>query len=305
MNSNKKVLVSIVGPTAVGKTSVAIELARFFNTEIVSTDSRQFYREMEIGTAKPDKEELAAAQHHFINSHSIKEYYSVGMFEKEALLLLDELFENHDIVIAVGGSGLFFKALWEGLDEMPKVSLAIREELNGIFETDGLEILLEELKERDSEYYELVDRNNHQRVIRALEVIRSSGKPFTSFRKGQVNQNRNFEIVKIGLNMDRAVLFDRINLRMDQMITQGLFEEAEQLNEYRNHNALQTVGYSEIFGFMDGAYDREEAIRLLKRNSRRYAKRQLTWFRKDPEVKWYEPNQIDEMIRLVTNELNT
>jgi len=304
MRSKKNVLVSVVGPTAVGKTALAIDLAKNYQTEIISADSRQFYREMKIGTAKPDESELAAAPHHFINSHSIDEYYSVGMFEKDALQLLERLFTEHKVVIAVGGSGLFFKALWEGLDEMPEVVPGIREELNGIFQTEGLQPLLDELKNRDPEYYDQVDRQNHQRVIRALEVIRSSGKSFTSFRKGHVAVQRDFTNIKIGLNMDREILFDRINRRMDIMIDQGLFEEAESLIQYKDHNALQTVGYSEIFSYLEGEYDREEAIRLLKRNSRRYAKRQLTWFRKDPEIKWYEPNQIDEMIRLIDEQLN-
>ena len=304
MNLKKNILVSVVGPTAVGKTALAIEIAKYFNTEIVSADSRQFYREMNIGTAKPDKEELAQVKHHFIDSHSIKSHYSVGVYEKEALVLLDELFQRHDVVVLVGGSGLFFKAIWEGFDEMPAVDLELRASLNRWFEEEGLEPMLKELKEKDPEYFGLVDQQNHQRVIRALEVIRSSGETFTSFRKGKTVSNRNFVNLKFGLNMDREILFDRINKRMDLMIDAGLFEEAEALFPYKDHNALQTVGYTEIFNYLDGKYDREEAMRLLKRNSRRYAKRQLTWFRKDEEIKWYQPNESERIIRLIADSLN-
>lgn len=304
MKEKKNVLVSVVGPTAVGKTKFAIELARFFKAEILSADSRQFYREMNIGTAKPDAEELVMANHHFINSHSIEKHYSVGMFESEALALLKDLFQRNEVVIAVGGSGLFLKALWEGFDDMPEVDLKLRASLNAEFQQKGLAGLLDELKSSDPSYYEKVDQHNHQRVIRALEVIRSTGKSFSSFRKGKSHQPRFFTNLKIGLNMDRKLLFDRIDRRMDLMIDQGLFEEAKSLVAYRHHNALQTVGYSEIYRFMDDEYDWEEAVRLLKRNSRRYAKRQLTWFRKDEEVNWMEPNDLDKVIRLIQNQLD-
>lgn len=293
----------MVGPTAVGKTKFAIELARHFDTEIVSADSRQFYREMEIGTAKPDSEELSLAKHHFINSHSIREHYSVGMYEEDALTLLEALFEKHDVVVVVGGSGLFFKAIWEGFDDMPAVDLNLRKELNLEFEKSGIEPLLEELKTNDPTYHDQVDRQNHQRVIRALEVIRSSGKPFSDFRKSTVTR-RPFENVKIGLSMEREILFDRINQRMDQMIDAGLFEEAKKLEPYKAHNALQTVGYSEIFKYFEGEYDKEEAVRLLKRNSRRYAKRQMTWFKRDEEIRWMQPNDLDEAIQLITKSLD-
>ncbi|MAE85415.1 MAG: tRNA (adenosine(37)-N6)-dimethylallyltransferase MiaA [Flammeovirgaceae bacterium] len=304
MQAKKNLLISVVGPTAVGKTKFAIELARAYNAEIVSADSRQFYKELEIGTAKPDADELAAAKHHFINSHSINDYYNVGQFEADVLVLLEELFQKNSIVIMVGGSGLFFKAVWEGFDEMPEVDLSLRKQLNNEFEQNGLEPLLQELNETDPKYYEQVDRQNHQRVIRALEVIRTTSKPFSEFRKGHQAKERLFTNVKIGLEMEREVLFDRINRRMDLMIEQGLFEEAERLMEYKDHNALQTVGYSEIFGYLDGEYDREEAVRLLKRNSRRYAKRQMTWFKRDEEIIWMQPNDLDQAIRLINKSLN-
>ncbi|MFY0607734.1 MAG: tRNA (adenosine(37)-N6)-dimethylallyltransferase MiaA [Cyclobacteriaceae bacterium] len=304
MDSKSKILVSVVGPTAVGKTKLAIEIAQHFNTEIISADSRQFYRELEIGTAKPDESELIAAKHHLINNLSITEFFTVGDFEREVLALLFKLFKKHKVVVMVGGSGLFCKAIWEGLDEMPRIKEGMREELNDQFEKEGLGGLLKELKEKDPTFYDIVDRNNPQRVIRALEVIRSSGQPFSELRKGE-KTSREFINLKIGLNMERADLFERINSRMDQMISKGLFEEAESLTGCKSHNALQTVGYSEIFKYLDGEYDREEAVRLLKRNSRRYAKRQLTWFQKDEEIAWYQPNDLDQIIRLIESQLNT
>lgn len=304
MSLKKKILVSVAGPTAVGKTAFAIALARYFQTEVISADSRQFYQELKIGTAKPDESELAAAPHHLIDSHSITEYYSVGQYERDAQRLLDELFQHHWVVVAVGGSGLFFKAIWEGLDEMPEVDLDLRKRLNEQFEKHGLEPLLTELNDKDPAYYGQVDQHNHQRIIRALEVIRTTGQPFSDFRKGAPKQHRGFTNLKIGLNMDREQLFDRINKRMDQMINMGLFEEARHLIPYRSHNALQTVGYTEIFRHFDGEYDREEAVRLLKRNSRRYAKRQLTWFRKDPEILWHHPDDRQEVIRMIQEYLD-
>lgn len=304
MSAKKNILVSVVGPTAVGKTSFAIGLANNFKTEILSADSRQFYKELKIGTAKPDQSELAAAKHHFIDSHSIEEYYNVGQFEADSLKLLDELFERYQTVVMVGGSGLFFKAVWEGFDAMPEVDLKLRNQLNTEFQANGLEPLLKELEKNDGAYFEEVDRQNHQRVIRALEVIRSTGKPFSLFRKGQKPKNRPFDMIKIGLEMERELLFNRINQRMDVMIDQGLFEEAESLLPFKSHNALQTVGYSEIFGYLEGRYDKEEAIRLLKRNSRRYAKRQMTWFKKDSDVIWIHPNDLDQAIQMIQNRLD-
>ncbi|WP_370089746.1 tRNA (adenosine(37)-N6)-dimethylallyltransferase MiaA [Ekhidna sp.] len=301
--SGKPILISIVGPTAVGKTALSIQIARWLGSEIVSADSRQFYREMEIGTAKPDAEELKAVPHHFINSHSINEMYSAGEFGRDAIERIGELHRQNRTVVAVGGSGLYLKALWDGFDEMPSVDKQIRENLNLEFEKNGLESLLEELKASDIEYFNEVDRQNGQRVIRALEVIRSTGKPFSSFRKSQPSELP-YDQIKIGLNMDREDLFDRINRRMDLMIEAGLFEEAKKLYPHKDHNALQTVGYSEIFGYMDGNYDKEEAIRLLKRNSRRYAKRQLTWFRKYDDIHWFSPNQLEKIKQLIEAELH-
>ncbi len=281
-------LITIVGPTAVGKTAKAIELAQALNSEIISADSRQFYQEMKIGTAKPSPEELQKVRHHFVDSHSIHDFYSAGDFERDTLALLNGLFKTNSKVIMVGGSGMYVKAVCEGFDEMPEIDTAVREELNKDFLENGLDELLVELRSSDPEFYEVVDKNNHQRVIRALEVIRSTNQPFSSFRNNKPSKSRPFKNVKIGLDLPREELYHRIDHRMDQMIIDGLFEEAEALYEHKTLNALQTVGYKEIFGFMDGEYDKEEAIRLLKRNSRRYAKRQLTWFKADPEIRWFD-----------------
>ncbi|MEP0986522.1 tRNA (adenosine(37)-N6)-dimethylallyltransferase MiaA [Ekhidna sp.] len=300
--SNKPILISIVGPTAVGKTALAIQLAQWLETEIISADSRQFYQEMTIGTAKPSPKELALIPHHFIDSHSIKELYSAGAFGRDAEEKIAQVHQTKKTVIAVGGSGLYLKAIWEGFDDMPEVDPNIRKELNEELGAKGLNHLLDQLKEKDPQYYEEVDKQNGQRIIRALEVIRGSGKPFSYLRRAKTREMP-YQHLKIGLNLEREQLFERINLRMDMMIKTGLFEEAKALYKHKNHNALQTVGYSEIFDFFDGAYDREEAIRLLKRNSRRYAKRQLTWFNKYDDIHWFEPDQVDEIKALIEKAL--
>ena len=295
-------LILIVGPTAVGKTDLCINLAKKFNTEIISCDSRQFYREMNLGTAKPTKQELEQVPHHFINSLSIEDSYDVKMFEKDAIELLEELFRKHQLVIMTGGSGLFADAVVDGLDEMPALEPSIREGVIQDYEAKGLEFLQEEVKRNDPEYFDKVDQNNPQRLMRALEIFRGTGKPFSSFRvKSKIE--RAFKTLKIGLERDREELYSRIDFRMDQMIEAGLFDEADALFGKRHLNALQTVGYSEIFGFMEGKYDKEEAIRLLKRNSRRYAKRQLTWFRRDPEITWFHPQEEKKIIQWVSDQI--
>ncbi|MFC5271601.1 tRNA (adenosine(37)-N6)-dimethylallyltransferase MiaA [Adhaeribacter terreus] len=293
-----KFLIVIAGPTAVGKTDLSIKLAQHFNTEILSADSRQFFREMNIGTAKPTPEEQQNIRHHFIDSHSITEEYNAGQFEADALKILDEIFQEKDVAIMVGGSGLYVRALCEGMDDMPDVAPEIREELNLKLETEGLETVGKMLEKLDPEYFALVDQANPQRVIRALEVCLASGKPYSYFRSQQKKQ-RPFQIIKIGLTRNREELYKRIDLRMDQMLAQGLLDEAKSLEKYKSHNALQTVGYTEIFDFLEGKYDWHEAVRLLKRNSRRYAKRQLTWFRKDPEFTWFEASQEKEILEFV------
>lgn len=289
-----KTLICVVGPTAVGKTKVAIELATWLQCEILSADSRQFYKEMEIGTAKPNAEELSAVKHHFINNLSIKDEYDVGLYEKEVLKEIQKQFETSDSTILVGGSGMYVDAVCYGLDQFPDIPKGVREMLNTELDKNGIGYLQKELINTDPDYYKVVDINNPQRIIRALEVIRSTGKTFSSFRKGKQSE-RPFKIIKIGLEMDRQAMYDRINLRMDLMIEAGLFQEAKSLVGHRAHNALQTVGYKEVFGFLDGDYGKEEALRLLKRNSRRYAKRQMTWFKRDETTSWFNPNHLDKI----------
>lgn len=286
-------LILIVGPTAVGKTELCINLAKKYQTEILSCDSRQFYREMNLGTAKPTSEELRAVPHHFINSRSIEEDYDVKQFEQDAIALLEQLFAKNNVVIMTGGSGLFADAVVNGLDEMPTIESQIREQVIEDYQEKGIAFLQSEVQKMDPDYFEVVDQLNPQRLMRALEVIRGTGRPFSSFRiKKKID--RPFKVIKIGLERPRPELYERIEKRMDQMIQAGLFDEADALFGKRHLNSLQTLGYTEIFDFLEGKYDRAEAIRLLKRNSRRYAKRQLTWFKKDPDIKWFNPeNQID------------
>jgi len=291
-------LIVVAGPTAVGKTPVAIALARAFHTSVVSADSRQIYREMTIGTAKPTSGELAEIQHYFIDTHSIAERYDAAAYAHDALRLINDLFlQNHEVILC-GGSGLYIKGVCEGFDEMPEIPDGVREDLIRRYREQGLEWLQEQLRNLDPEALESIDPNNPHRLIRALEVKLASGKSILSFRKNEP-QERNFDILKIGLELPREELYVRIDERMDRMIAEGLFEEAEALYPMRHHNALQTVGYQEIFDYMDNQYDYEECVRLLKRNSRRYAKRQMTWFKKDPQFVWFHPGQISDMIEFI------
>jgi len=283
--STMNTLIVIAGPTASGKTAAAIEVARHFDTVVVSADSRQFYREMSIGTAKPNAEELAAVKHYFIDTLSIEDNYTSGKYEKEALDLLDELFKTHNVVVLAGGSGLFIKAVCEGFDEFPDIDPQVRQRLNQELETHGLPYLQEKLKAADPYYYTQADINNPQRVARALEVFEGTGKPFSSFRKSTVNQ-RPFRILKFGLDLPREVLYNRINTRVDIMVKDGLIEEVKSLLPHRHLNALNTVGYTELFDYLDGKTDLPTAIGLIKQNTRRFAKRQVTWFGRDKEIVW-------------------
>lgn len=298
MSLSKKLIV-IVGPTAVGKTDLAFDLAKRVSTEIVSADSRQFYKELEIGTAKPGRPMLAAVKHHFVNSHSVEQEYTAGQFEREALSVLANIFESHDVAVMVGGSGLYVQAVCEGMDEMPEIARGLREKWNATVERGGLAEVQQFVREHDPEFYEVVDRNNPARLVRAAEVIESTGRPFSSFRVGQAKVKRDFASIKIGLTADREELYDRIDRRMDLMIESGLFEEADRFFSLRHLQALQTVGYQEIFGYLQGDYDRAEAVRLLKRNSRRYAKRQLTWFRKDADIQWFDRRETGKVYDLL------
>ncbi len=296
--SKNKLLIVIVGPTAVGKTSLCVQVAKAFDCEVVSADSRQFYREMAVGTAKPTLEEMEGVPHHFVDFLPVENEMSAGSFETLALKKIDELFQEYDIAILTGGSGLYINAVCDGMSEMPTPPPEIRNELMKELETNGLEKLLEELEEKDPEYFNQVDQNNHQRVVRALEMIRFSGKPFSSFRVGQ-KKERDFSILKIGLTMDRKELYHRIDARVDIMLQNGLEDEMRELYPKKNLNSLQTVGYKEFFGSLDGEYDWEEAIRLVKRNTRRYAKRQLTWFNKDEDIRWFHPKDLNKVIAYI------
>jgi tRNA dimethylallyltransferase len=292
-------LILILGPTAVGKTALSVELAKYFGTEIVSADARQFYKELEIGTAKPNAEELASVKHHLINSHSFKEVIDAGTFERLALDILSELFKKHQTVIAVGGSGLYIQALCEGLDPVDlrdddlRVSLA----------KESIEQLQEKLKALDPEYYAEVDVQNPQRLMRALEIIILTGKKYSELRTGN-KKARDFNIIKIGLNDDRELLYQRINSRVEDMLTKGLEEEAKALHPFKNEYALQTVGYTEWFDYFEGKHSRDTAIELIKRNTRRYAKRQLTWFRRDPEITWFHYKELELIIKHIEEKIN-
>ena len=298
-------LVVIAGPTAIGKTSLGIALAKKFQTEILSADSRQLYREMSIGTAKPTLEEMEGIPHHFINHCSIQETepYSASKFEKEGLALLDKLFEKHQIVFLVGGSGLYINALCHGFDdELPTADPAIRSELTADFEQHGITVLQERLKTLDPSFYKEIDQQNPKRLMRAIEVCILADKPFSELRKGKRNK-RPFSILKIGLELPREVLYDRINQRVDQMIEHGLEEEVVSLLPYQHSNALNTVGYQELFQLHAGDMTRQEAIEKIKVNSRRYAKRQLTWFKKDNEFQWFNPLHIKEIFNYIHDQL--
>ena len=287
MTMSTKHLIVIVGPTGSGKSDLAIEIAERYSAPIISTDSRQFYRGIPIGTAQPDAEQLQRVEHHFIASHDLKQEFNCGAYETEALAKLDELYRKHDIVVAVGGSGLYIKALCEGMDSLPEAEPELREELARRLRSEGLASLCEELRQRDPAYYEEVDRNNPARVLRALEVCISTGLPYSSMRTGEKRQ-RPFNIIKLGIDMERERLYERINRRVDVMMQMGLEQEARAVYHLRELNSLQTVGYREMFDYFDGTISRDEAIELIKRNSRRYAKRQMTWFRRDEEIKWVD-----------------
>ncbi|NJN77534.1 MAG: tRNA (adenosine(37)-N6)-dimethylallyltransferase MiaA [Saprospiraceae bacterium] len=297
-----KYLIVVAGPTASGKTGLGIKLAQHFNTSILSADSRQFYREMSVGTAKPTEEELAQAEHLFINNLSIHDEYSVGDYEREAIEALNNIYKEKDVAVMVGGSGLFIQAVCDGLNEFPEVSKEIREDLTKSYEKHGLWVLQKELKEVDPEYYDFVDTNNSQRLIRALEIYRASGQPYSSFRD-QDRKEREFTPIYIVLDWDRDELYDKINLRVDVMMKDGLLKEIESLYDHKDLNALQTVGYKEFFAFKEGEYDVYEAIRLVKRNSRRYAKRQMTWFRKIEEAGFFHPTEMEDILKFINIEM--
>ncbi|XWN35679.1 MAG: tRNA (adenosine(37)-N6)-dimethylallyltransferase MiaA [Roseivirga sp.] len=298
MSSDAKHLVVVVGPTAVGKTALCIRLAQHLRTEIISADARQCYQGMAIGTAQPTLAEMQDVPHHLVNFLPIQASYSAGTFEQDALQILSQLFHQHACVLMTGGSGLYIQAVCEGLDAMPPVSLALRATLNKRLREEGLPALVAMLAPLDPVYAQVVDHANPQRVIRALEVCLTTGQPYTAFRKKKATA-RPFKVIKIGLTRERQVLYQRIDQRVDHMLAQGLLEEATALYPYRRFNALQTVGYREVFGYLAGHYDQAEAIRLLKRNTRRYAKRQLTWLGRDQEIRWFHPDDWLSIVHYV------
>ncbi|MCR9228988.1 MAG: tRNA (adenosine(37)-N6)-dimethylallyltransferase MiaA [Flavobacteriaceae bacterium] len=302
---SKKTLLAVVGPTAIGKTALGIQLAQHFDTEIISADSRQFFKEMEIGTAVPSIDELETVPHHFIQHKSIMEPYSVGDFEKEALLILDELFQRKDLVLIVVGSGLYVDAVVSGLDEFPEVSPEIRVQLNQQLEHDGLESLQNELKQKDPDYHKMVDLDNPHRLIRALEVCRASGKPYSKFRN-QSRPERHFRTYYIGIDAPREIIYERINARVDLMMEAGLLKEAQKLYPNKALNALQTVGYKELFEYIEGDCTLEFAVSEIKKNTRRFAKRQLTWLRKNEAILWVPYNAgPTAVLQMVTDRLKT
>jgi len=298
----KKNLIVVVGPTAIGKTALAIDLALYFSTEIISADSRQFFQEMDIGTAKPSADELAAVPHHFVNSHSINTFFSTGDFENQALEKIDTLFNTHEQLVMVGGSGLYINAVCNGLDELPDTDLTIRADLKEKFATEGIEAIKLQLAAVDPEFYARVDQANPQRMIRGLEFFLSTGEKLSAYQTNS-KKERPFKQIKIGLNTDRDKLYARINHRVDLMMAAGLLAEVQRLLPYRHLNALNTVGYSELFDYLDGHSTLEQAVDAIKQNTRRFAKRQLTWFRRDPETTWFEPDAYPAILNYVESQL--
>jgi tRNA dimethylallyltransferase len=298
MNTKRGTLIVVAGPTGSGKSALAVRLAQYYNAPIISTDSRQVFRGLAIGTAQPTAEELAAATHYFIADREVEDDFNSGRYEAEALALLERLFEDNEYVVAVGGSGLYIQALCEGMDNLPEADKTVREALQQRLKSEGLEALVTELRERDPEYAAKVDINNPSRVMRALEVCIVTGRTYTEQRIGQ-KAERSFNIVKIATDMPRDVLYDRINRRVDMMVADGLVEEARAVYPKRHLNSLQTVGYREMFDYFDGTISLDEAIELIKRNSRHYAKRQMTWFRRDAEFAWFSPCDIEQIIEYI------
>ncbi|CAH0292773.1 MULTISPECIES: tRNA (adenosine(37)-N6)-dimethylallyltransferase MiaA [unclassified Chryseobacterium] len=298
-----KNLISVVGPTGIGKTRLAIDLAQYFNTEIVSCDSRQFFKEMKIGTASPSEEELAEAPHHFIGNLSVEEYYSIGQYEEDALQKLNELFKDHDTVILVGGSMMYEKAVIEGLNDLPEANLENQEKLQGIMEQEGIEKLQEILKELDPEYFEVVDIHNHRRLLRAIDVIWQTQKKYSELIATS-QDSRDFKVIRIGIEAPREELYDRINRRVDIMMEKGLLKEVKGLEKFKGLTALNTVGYAELFKYFDGEWDLDFAVSEIKKNSRRYAKRQLTWYRKADDIYYlslgYSQNDFNNLIEYLS-----
>lgn len=297
-----KYLVIIAGPTGIGKTGLGIKLAKHFTTEIISADSRQIYKEMRIGTAIPSNEELNAVPHHFIHSISIHDKYNAARFELEAVSLIKKLFKKHWILFMVGGSGLYIDAVCNGIDDLPTIDPEVRKNFVEIYNQEGIEGLRIRLKKIDPEYYNKVDLKNYKRILKGLEVHAMTGKPYSSFLT-QPQKKRPFSILKIGLTLPREELYKRINYRVDKMIKMGLVDEVKKLNDFRHINALNTVGYKEIFGYLDGDHSLERAIELIKKNTRNFARRQYTWFNKDTEIEWFHPDKLQQIMSFIDKQI--
>lgn len=296
-----KKLISIVGTTGIGKTKLAIELAKYFGTEIVSCDSRQFFREMKIGTAMPSDEELAQAPHHFIGNLSVEDYYSIGQFEREAIEKIEEFFTKNEVVIMVGGSMMYEKAVIQGLNDLPEADEENQRKLEQIFNEEGIESVQKILEKLDPEYFNIVDKDNPRRLFRAIDVIWQTGKTYTENISVQLKQ-RDFEVIRIGISAPREIIYERINRRVDVMLENGLIDEARSLMDFRKYVALQTVGYSELFRYFDGEWNLDFAVEEIKKNSRRFAKRQLTWYRKETNIHWVNfENSMQESLSLLRN----
>ena len=296
-----KTLIVITGPTAVGKTQLCLDIARHFDIPIINADSRQIYKELSIGTAKPSAEDQLAVKHYFVSALSLQDYYSASLFESQVTDLLGTLFKTSDYALMAGGSMMYIDAVCDGIDDIPTIDDATRAIMKQRLADEGLEKLCEELQRLDPEYYEIVDRQNPKRVVHALEICTMTGRTYTSFRKRE-KKARPFRIVKIGLNREREELYNRINARVDKMMQHGLLQEAENLYPQRDLNALNTVGYKEIFEYLNGRWSLDEAVERIKGNTRRYARKQLTWYKKDPQIRWFHPDQKKEIIDYIITE---
>ena len=301
MVSSAKTLIVVTGPTAVGKTQLCLDIARHFDIPIINADSRQIYRELRIGTARPTEEEMREVKHYFVGTLGLEDYYSASLFEQQVLKLLEQLFKSSDYALMAGGSMMYIDAVCDGIDDIPTIDDETRATMKRRLAEEGLQKLCEELQRLDPEYYEIVDRQNPKRVVHALEICTMTGQTYTSFRKRE-KKPRPFSIVKIGLNREREELYGRINARVDRMMQQGLLKEAEALFPLREQNALNTVGYKELFDYLDGRWPLEEAVERIKGNTRRYARKQLTWYKKDPQIKWFHPDQKQDIINYILHQ---
>ena len=295
----EKTLIVITGPTAVGKTALCLDIAKHFDIPIINADSRQIFRELKIGTARPTEEQMQEVKHYFVGILGLEDYYSASLFEQQVLELLDQQFQTHDYALMAGGSMMYIDAVCDGIDDIPTIDDATRDLMKKRLAEEGLEKLCEELKILDPDYYDIVDRQNPRRVVHALEICTMTGKPYTSFRKRE-KRERPFRIIKIGLNRPREELYERINRRVDQMMAEGLLDEVQSLYPRRSLNALNTVGYKELFDYIDGRWPLEEAVERIKGNTRRYARKQLTWYKKDEQIRWFHPNDKETIINYIS-----